>query len=112
MASGCSLKVASPPQGAASVAPVAESTDVTVPLPAQTPFDGNPKAKVAYLEYYAMAYRKYGDLFEIDAVPEPERRAVAEDVVVWVLKNLRQPAGATHGAIESPQPGGGCGSCS
>jgi hypothetical protein len=56
MASGCNLKVASPPQGAASVAPVAESTVVTVPLPAQTPFDGNPKAKAAYLEYYAMGY--------------------------------------------------------
>lgn len=56
MASGCSLKVASPPQGAASVAPVAESTEVTAPLPAQTPFDGNPKAKAAYLEYYAMGY--------------------------------------------------------
>jgi len=57
MASGCSLKVASPPPGNASVAPVAESTVVTVPLPAQTPYDGNPKAKAAYLEYYAMGYQ-------------------------------------------------------
>jgi hypothetical protein len=57
MASACSLKVASPPHGTASVAPVAESTNVTVPLPAQTPFDGNPKARAAYLEYYAMGYQ-------------------------------------------------------
>jgi hypothetical protein len=57
MASGRHLKVASPPQGAASVAPVAESTGVTVPLPAQTPCDGNPKGRAAYLEYYAMGYQ-------------------------------------------------------
>jgi uncharacterized metal-binding protein len=57
-------------------------------------------------------YRKYGDLFEIDAVPEPERRAVSEDVAVGVLKNLRQPATAARGATEASPPGGGCGSCS
>ncbi len=57
MASACSLKVASPPHGAGSVAAVPESTNVTVPLPAQTPFDENPKARAAYLEYYAMGYQ-------------------------------------------------------
>jgi hypothetical protein len=36
---------------------LADSTELTVPLPAQTPFDGNPKAKASYLEYYAMGYR-------------------------------------------------------
>jgi len=34
-------------------------------------------------------YRKYGEVFEIDGVPEPERRAVAEDVATWVKEQLR-----------------------
>jgi len=33
-------------------------------------------------------YRKYGDLFEIDSVPETERHAVAEDVARQVLAKL------------------------
>ena len=39
-------------------------------------------------------YRKYGEVFEIDGVPEPERRAVAEDVATWVNEQLSAPAGA------------------
>ena len=60
LASGRSLKVASPPETTANITPLTESTELTVPLPAQTPFDGNPKAKAAYLEYYAMGYRLAG----------------------------------------------------
>src|SRR5664280_693450 len=60
LASGCSLKMASPPEATANVPPLTESTELTVPLPAQTPFDGNPKARAAYLEYYAMGYRLAG----------------------------------------------------
>jgi hypothetical protein len=57
LASGCSLKMAGPPAATANVSALTESTKPTVPLPAQTPFDKNPKAKAAYLEYYAMGYR-------------------------------------------------------
>jgi hypothetical protein len=57
LASGCSLKMASTPEATANVPSLTESTELTVPLPAQTPFDGNPKARAAYLEFYAMGYR-------------------------------------------------------
>jgi hypothetical protein len=57
LASGCSVKVASPPAGVAGVAPLAESPKQTTPLPDRTPFDGNPKARAAYLEYYALGYQ-------------------------------------------------------
>lgn len=33
-------------------------------------------------------YKKYTDVFDIDAVPEEERKAVAEDVADWVLETL------------------------
>lgn len=33
-------------------------------------------------------YKKYSDLFEIDSVPEEERKEVAEDVANWVLTSL------------------------
>ena len=56
-------------------------------------------------------YRKYGDLFEIDAVPEAERRAVAEDVAGWVLKNLDERTASAPCPTEPPHPGSGCGSC-
>lgn len=39
-------------------------------------------------------YRRYSDLFDYDAVPEPERQAVAEDVAAWVLRRLRAPSDA------------------
>ncbi len=32
--------------------------------------------------------RKYGDLFDIDTIPEAGRRAVAEDVAQWVAARL------------------------
>jgi hypothetical protein len=57
LASGCSLKMASTPEATANVPSLTESTELTVPLPAQTQFDGNPKARAAYLEFYAMGYR-------------------------------------------------------
>ena len=47
LTSGCSLKMAGPPAATANVPSLTESTELTVPLPAQTPFDKNPKAKAA-----------------------------------------------------------------
>ena len=57
LAAGCSRELARKPQSVAPVPAVADSTAAAVPLPAQTPFDVNPKARAAYLEYYAMGYR-------------------------------------------------------
>jgi hypothetical protein len=57
LAAGCNHKMASTPQSTAPVPALADSTEAVVPLPAQTPFDGNPKARAIYLEYYAMGYR-------------------------------------------------------
>lgn len=34
-------------------------------------------------------YKKYTDLFEIDDVPEVERKKVAQDVADWVLASLK-----------------------
>jgi hypothetical protein len=56
LAAGCNHKMASTPQSTAPVPALANSTEVAVPLPAQTPFDGSPKARAIYLEYYAMGY--------------------------------------------------------
>ena len=33
-------------------------------------------------------YKKYTDVFEIDAVPDEERLVVAREVADWVLENL------------------------
>ena len=57
-------------------------------------------------------YRKYNDLFEIDDVPEAERRAVAEDVSAWVIENLKKPATPATSCSTQPPPSGGCCSCS
>ena len=57
LATGCSHQRENPPASAAIVPSLTESGEVTVPLPAQTPFDGKPKARAAYLESYAMGYR-------------------------------------------------------
>ncbi len=35
-------------------------------------------------------YKKYTDLFDIDSVPEAERKEVAQDVADWVLASLSQ----------------------
>jgi uncharacterized metal-binding protein len=35
-------------------------------------------------------YKKYTDKFDIDSVPEEERKQVARDVADWVLSNLNQ----------------------
>jgi len=35
-------------------------------------------------------YKKYTDKFDIDSVPEEERKQVARDVADWVLSNLTQ----------------------
>ena len=48
--------MASTPQSVAPVPTMAKPAAVAVPLPARTPFDGNPKARAIYLEYYAMGY--------------------------------------------------------
>lgn len=56
LVAGCNHKVASTPQSAALVPALADSAEEAVPRPAQTPFDGNPKARAIYLEYYAMGY--------------------------------------------------------
>ena len=37
-------------------------------------------------------YNKYSDLFDIDSVPELERKEVAKDVSVWVLSTLEKEA--------------------
>lgn len=57
LGSGCTVEVASPPTRPPIAAQAAQSTAPTTPLPAQTPFDGNPKARAAYLEYYATGYQ-------------------------------------------------------
>lgn len=51
-------------------------------------------------------YRKFTDLFDIDAVPEPERRAIAEEVAEWVQGELNQPAGAPKPAAAETRPAG------
>ena len=35
-------------------------------------------------------YKKYSDKFDIDSVPENERKQVARDVADWVLVNLKE----------------------
>ena len=35
-------------------------------------------------------YKKYSDLFDIDDVPEAERKQVARDVADWVLESLKE----------------------
>lgn len=39
-------------------------------------------------------YRRYTDLFDVDSVPEEERKAVARDVADWVLKSLAEKQAA------------------
>jgi hypothetical protein len=54
---GCNHPIASGP-GSTAIAPaLTDATTMAVPLPAQTPFDGKPKARAAYLEFFAMGYR-------------------------------------------------------
>jgi len=60
-------------------------------------------------------YRKYGEIFDIDGVPEPERRAVAEDVAAWVAGQLSAPTCATDiastGCAAVPAATPKCGGC-
>ncbi|NIM03179.1 hypothetical protein GTN66_03390, partial [bacterium] len=43
------------------------------------------------IEFDALAfYKKYTDLFDIDDVPEEERREVARQVADWVLASLEK----------------------
>jgi len=35
-------------------------------------------------------YKKYSDKFDVDSVPENERKQVAKDVADWVLGNLKE----------------------
>lgn len=43
-------------------------------------------------------YRKYTDRFDIDSVPEEERKAVAREVADWVLEKLHAERRAHHAA--------------
>ncbi len=52
-------------------------------------------------------HRKFGDLFEIDSVPEADRKAVAGDVAGWVARQLQEP-----GAAPGSSADGGCGASS
>jgi uncharacterized metal-binding protein len=43
------------------------------------------------VEFDALShYKKYTDIFEIDGVPEEERKTVARDVADWVLDNMKK----------------------
>ena len=43
------------------------------------------------LEFDALShYKKYTDLFDIDDVPEEERKEVARDVADWVIASLKK----------------------
>jgi uncharacterized metal-binding protein len=43
------------------------------------------------VEFDALShYKKYTDLFEIDAIPEEERKEVARDVADWVIASLEK----------------------
>lgn len=57
LAAGCNHPIASGPGSAATVPASTNTTAMSVPLPTQTPFDGKPEARAAYLEYYAIGYR-------------------------------------------------------
>jgi hypothetical protein len=57
LATGCSHKPAGAPAWAPKVSSLAAPSEVTVPLPAQTAYDGNSRAKAVYLEFFAMGYR-------------------------------------------------------
>ena len=39
-------------------------------------------------------YKKYTDLFEIDAVPEEERMSVAQNVAKWVIEGINNGGGS------------------
>jgi hypothetical protein len=57
LATGCNHPIAGGPGSTAIVPALTDATAMAVPLPVQTPFDGKPKARAAYLEFYAMGYR-------------------------------------------------------
>lgn len=56
-----------------------------------------PKARVRAFDAVGH-YRRYADLFEIDSVPEGERKAVADDVAAWVRGKLATPGADQHEA--------------
>ena len=37
-------------------------------------------------------HKKYNDIFDVDDVPEAERKQVAQSVAEWVLANMDKPA--------------------
>lgn len=46
--------------------------------------------KEKLIQFDALSYhKKYSDRFDIDSVPEEERKQVARDVADWVLANLK-----------------------
>jgi hypothetical protein len=58
-------------------------------------------------------YRKYSDVFDIEAVPESERQEVAADVAEWVIRRLNGSSGGgeaeSRGGGEGPASAGCCG---
>ena len=56
LAAGCNYRIGHTRQPAAPAPALAEPAAAQVPLPTRTPYDGNPKARALYLEYYAMGY--------------------------------------------------------
>lgn len=53
-------------------------------------------------------YKRYSDIFDLDDVPEDERKEVAQSVAAWVLENLDDtsrrsdaPCGDTQGSCSS-----------
>jgi hypothetical protein len=57
LSTGCSHSMVRPPALTAGVAASTDSGESIVALPAQTPFDEHPKARAAYLEFFAIGYR-------------------------------------------------------
>jgi hypothetical protein len=57
MAAGCSRRMATSPSSGAPAPALAVAPETAVPLPAKTPFDGDPKVRAVYLENYATGYR-------------------------------------------------------
>jgi uncharacterized metal-binding protein len=49
-------------------------------------------AKDKLIQFDALShYNKYTDIFDYEAVPEKERREVAQSVAAWVMDNLENP---------------------
>jgi hypothetical protein len=45
-------------------------------------------------------YKRYTDLFDIDSVPEAERKEVAQDVANWVLASLQKKEAPAEAQVD------------